>query len=128
MSTAVVTYCWYEILQILFVLQARVIVNIVTDLPPEDFLRAKRFDEKDRIIISDDELQCVRVRESESLGQVQFVAVLMTCTVEPGVIVDADCIDDERISFPFANRISVPCRIILGIWRMITPIRINQPE
>src|SRR4029453_5859766 len=59
---AVVTDSGHEILEILFVLQTGVIVNIVTDLAFEDFLRRKWLHEKDRIIISHDELECVRVR------------------------------------------------------------------
>src|SRR5262245_22344927 len=58
----VVTDSGHEILEILFVLQTGVVVNIVTDLALEDFLRGKWLDEKNRIIISHDELECVRVR------------------------------------------------------------------
>src|SRR5215475_1152489 len=58
----VVTDSGHEILEILFVLQTGVVVNIVTDLALEDFLRGKWLHEKNRIIISHDELECVRVR------------------------------------------------------------------
>src|SRR5262245_38300084 len=125
---AVVTDSGHEMLEILFVLQTGMIVNIVTDLTLEDFLRRKWLHEKDRIIISHDELECVRIRQSETLGQVQFVAMLMTCTVEPGALVDANCIDDQSVALPLPNRISVPCRIVFRIGRMIAAIGVNQTE
>src|SRR5262249_36044804 len=111
----VVTDSGHEMLEILFVLQTGMIVNIVTDLALEDFLRGKWLHEKDRIIISHDELEGVRVRKSESLGQMQLVAVLVTCAVEPGALVDANCIDDQSVALPLPNRISVPGRIVFRI-------------
>ena len=73
-----VTDSGHEVLEIFFVLQARMIENIVTDLAFEDFLRCKWLHEKYRIIVSNDELECVRVGQSESFRQVQLVAVLVT--------------------------------------------------
>src|SRR5438045_3783508 len=60
----------HKVLKILFILQATMIENIVANLAPENFLRGKWFCEKDRICISNDVLESVRIRQSESLRQV----------------------------------------------------------
>src|SRR2546428_13432438 len=104
------------------------IENIVTDLTLEDLLRGKWLNEKDRVIISNNELECVRVGKSESLGQMQLVAVLVTGQIQPGPIIDADCVDDQRISLPLSYRISVPRRIVPGIRRMIAAIGVDQAK
>src|SRR5436309_605540 len=73
---AFIADCWHKVLEIFFVLQAAVIQNVVANLAPEDFLCGKWFYEEDRICISDNVFERVRVGESESFGQVQFIAVL----------------------------------------------------
>src|SRR5215471_16267402 len=54
--------------------------------------------------------------------------MLMTCTVEPGAVVDADCIDDQSVALPLPKRISVPGRIVFRIGRMISAIGVYQSE
>src|SRR5262249_14211559 len=54
--------------------------------------------------------------------------MLMTCTVEPGALVDANCIDDQSVALPLPNRISVPSRIVFRIGRMIAAIGVNQSK
>src|SRR2546425_6093191 len=118
----------YKVVEILFVLQAAVIEKVVTNLAPENFLRRKWFYEEDRIIISNDVLERIGVRQPESLGQVQLVAVFVTIGVEPGSIVDADGVRHQCVSLPFAHGVPVPRRIVVGVWRMIAAIRIDQSE
>src|SRR2546425_3474788 len=102
-------------LQILFVLQAGMIEDIVTDLALEKLLRRKWLDEKDRVLIRRYELECIRIGQSEPLGHVQLVAVLMTGAIEPRAIVDADGVHYQGVSYPLTGRVSIPRRIVLGV-------------
>src|ERR1051326_5076512 len=67
-------------------------------------------------------LQVVRVNSTIALLEAHLVAVRTAEMIEPGSVVITNGLDDERISFPFADRVSPPCRIrILGEFAAIRP-------
>src|SRR5262249_5582476 len=67
-----------------------------------------------RIIDRELQINVAEIRTVESLDDVQGVAVRMAAIIEPRLFLDADSIDDQRISFPFADRVSVPRWVPLG--------------
>src|SRR5205809_5310540 len=58
---ALIADCRPEFNEILFVLEACVIEDIVTDLAPENFLRRERLHEIHRIVVGHDELECIGI-------------------------------------------------------------------
>src|ERR1051326_2938043 len=67
-------------------------------------------------------LQVVRVDSTVALLEAHLVAVRTAKMIEPRSVVITNGLHDERISFPFANRVSPPCRIrILGEFAAIRP-------
>ena len=71
-------------------------------------------------------LDVVIVHLLKSLDQMQLVAVLVARRVQPGPIVEPNRIHDERVPFPFANRISEPRRV--HILRVAASVRVNDAE
>src|ERR1700730_4088161 len=48
------------------------------------------------------------VRAPVTLDQMQFLAMGMSISVEPALVVQTDCVNDKSISFPCANGIAHP--------------------
>src|SRR5262249_52146229 len=59
----------------------------------------------------------------EALGKMKRFAVRMTEAVEPCQIVEADAVDHESITFPFASRIAEPQW--LKVRRRFTSVRVD---
>jgi len=84
------------------------------------------FREKFRILECYGPLDAIVVELSELFNQVQLVAMLMAGRVEPGAVIQADGIHDQRVPFPFAGGIPEPgCVHILG---MAASIHIDNSE
>src|SRR5215470_15836978 len=64
--------------------------------------------------------QCVEVHSSVSLNGVELRGMRMAIKIKPELVVVADGIDDESISLPVTNRVSVPRGV--RILRMRPPI------
>ena len=79
--TPCVTQGGYKILQVFFVLQARVIQDAVTDLPFQKSPGCERLDEKHRIIVGDDMLERIPIGQSEALRHFQFIAMFVAGSV-----------------------------------------------
>src|SRR5579864_9391992 len=68
------------------------------------------------IINGDIHAQLIVLRTRDALYDVQLVGVWKAGAVDPGLVVEADRVDHQRISFPPADRVSHPSRIdILGM-------------
>ena len=83
--------------------------------------------EKHRIVVSDSPFNCVEIGKLEPLDQMQLVTVLMPGGIEPTAFVDAGCIDYQRISLPFSDRVSHELRIVGDVLGMISSIHVNDP-
>src|SRR6476661_7867962 len=57
----------------------------------------------------------------------QLVAVLKSIAVEPGPVINANRIHDERVSFPVSNGMSHEGGVLLDVFRMFGSVGVNQP-
>ena len=68
----------------------------------------------DVLIANEEDLQSVlgiHVGARVALDRMQFLGVRRPAEIEPELVVEADRVDDERVAFPMANRVSIPRRI-----------------
>src|SRR5262249_26410812 len=61
------------------------------------------FGKENRVVIRDRVLQVIVIHFLDSLGQMQFTAVLMSGSVEPAALIYPNRVDDERIGFPVSD-------------------------
>jgi len=68
------------------------------------------------ILEGDRPLDVVVIDLLKALHQMQLIAVLVAGRVEPGAVVEPDCIDDKSVAFPMTDGIAKPGRVrILGM-------------
>src|SRR6202043_4170474 len=74
------------------------------------------------IINGDRHFQSVMVQPPVAFRQMHLFASRIAVWIGPNLVVKSDCVDNERISLPFADRLPQPGRVgILGKWPPIRP-------
>src|SRR5207249_6583880 len=79
-----------------------------------------------RIVDGEFDLHDVHFRAREPLDQMQFFSVRRALALHPELFVEADRVDDERVSFPMTH--GMPVVTGREILRMRTTIHINHTE
>src|SRR4029434_5576070 len=70
--------------------------------------------------------ELIRTDAAPTLGHLQRVAVAVAVVVEPGAVSEIDCLDDEGVAIPAADRIAEERRLP-GL-PVRSPVRVNHPE
>ena len=60
------------------------------------------------------------IHASITFDRAHLIAMRLALCAEPRLVVEPDCFDDQRVSVPLADGISIPCRI--GIVRKFAPV------
>src|SRR5207237_9570814 len=89
-------------------------------------LRGPRLGVRARIIHGHFESEVAFIDARPALDDVQLLRVRIAPVVEPRLVVEADRVDDERVTLPSADRVAPPRRIALI--RMLPSVHAELPE
>ena len=84
------------------------------------------FGKENRILVGYGPLDLVGVDLFEAFNEVQPVAVFVARRIQPAALIDSDGVDNERVAFPVADRMSHELRIIHDLRGMRPSIHVNH--
>ena len=64
-----------------------------------------------RIIDCEPHLHMAKIDAVKSFGEMQRLAMRMAASIQPAAVIKSSRVDCEGVAFPFARRISKPCRV-----------------
>src|ERR1051325_10523462 len=103
--------------------QIRMTIPVGTQQPAGE-LQRNWFGERSWIFDGEDVFDAAPVRTGPALDRVQLLGVRGATAVEPELVVVADSIDHQRVTFPVADRMAPP--VVHPVLRMRAPVHIDD--
>src|SRR6476619_7818436 len=107
------------------VVLADVLLNLEAGRKVRYALHRPRFDVRAWIIDGRFDFQMAQIGTTVPFNQVQPGRHRLTTRAQPSLVIETDCVDDQRVSVPMADRMPVPCWV--EILRMGTTVEEHLP-